>query len=124
MSAAPGGNDTPALPLAHSSCPSPLPQSKQWEKQQKELRDLKAKGNTKAKAEEKAKQHQQQREKGGAKKKKGNDQAAAEEEEQKQQLLEKPKEYVVHFHFPNPAEIPPPILGIHGVCGWLIFLSC
>jgi len=31
-----------------------------------------------------------------------------------QGLLERPKEYVVNFTFPNPPELAPPILGIHG----------
>ena len=29
-------------------------------------------------------------------------------------LITRPKEYVVKFTFPNPSELAPPILGIHG----------
>ncbi len=36
-------------------------------------------------------------------------------ESSKLELLERPREYIVVFTFPNPPELPPPILGLHDV---------
>lgn len=67
---------------------------------------------TKAKAEEKVKGNKEKAGSSGGKKKKGEADSAV--DDGPVELMEKPREYVVHFHFPNPPELAPPILGIHG----------
>lgn len=37
-----------------------------------------------------------------------------EEDEKQLELLERPKDYVVKFHFPNPPPLSPPVLGVYG----------
>jgi ATP-binding cassette subfamily F protein 1 len=44
--------------------------------------------------------------------KKDSNHGQQEEEEQQQQLLEKPKEYIVKFNFPETTYVPPPILEV------------
>ncbi|KAH0630407.1 hypothetical protein JD844_013409 [Phrynosoma platyrhinos] len=70
---------------------------KQYEKQEKKLKDLKAGGKS-------TKQAQKCR-------KKNPDEEASEAPE----LLKRPKEYTVKFTFPDPPPLSPPILGLHGV---------
>lgn len=33
------------------------------------------------------------------------------------ELLQKPKEYIVKFNFPEPPPLNPPVLGLYGKCG-------
>ncbi|RWS29339.1 ABC transporter sub-family F-like protein 1 [Leptotrombidium deliense] len=72
---------------------------KQYEKQEKQLKELKSKGQSSKKAEVAIKE-QQSRKQG---------------ETQVQDLLKRPKEYVVKFKFSEPPPLNPPILGLHDV---------
>ncbi|KAJ4928019.1 hypothetical protein JOQ06_015819 [Pogonophryne albipinna] len=62
---------------------------KQYDKQEKKLKDLKAGGKSTKQAEE--------------------------ESQDATELLKRPKEYTVKFTFPNPPPLSPPILGLHCV---------
>ncbi|EDO34786.1 predicted protein [Nematostella vectensis] len=86
-------------------------QEKAFHKQEKQLKDMKASGQSKKQAEEKTKAQQ------GRKNKKGGKKGADAEEDDRQtvELLKKPKEYVVKFSFPNPPPLNPPILGLKDV---------
>ena len=37
-----------------------------------------------------------------------------EEDDKPQELLQKPREYVVKFTFPNPPPLNPPVMGLYG----------
>ena len=39
-----------------------------------------------------------------------------EEDDRPQELLEKPRDYVVKFTFPDPPPLSPPIIGLYGMC--------
>ncbi|KAK3740045.1 hypothetical protein QZH41_016326, partial [Actinostola sp. cb2023] len=85
-------------------------QEKAYHKQEKQLKDLKASGQSKKQAEEKTKAVQ------GRKNKKGGKKGDMEEDDiQTLELLKRPKEYVVKFSFPNPPPLNPPILGLKEV---------
>ncbi|XP_041368801.1 ATP-binding cassette sub-family F member 1-like isoform X1 [Gigantopelta aegis] len=85
-------------------------QLKEYEKQEKRIKDLKSSGSSKKKAEEKQKEALTRKQaKNKAK------QSAFAEEEKKTELLAKPREYTVKFTFPNPTPLNPPILGAHDV---------
>ncbi|GAB9470630.1 Atp-binding cassette sub-family f member 1 [Globisporangium polare] len=83
---------------------------KAWEKQQKQLRNLKASGKSSKKATEIVKKKREP----GARAQKGKalttDDASAASEPQS--LLERPKEYIVKFSFPETTQVPPPILEV------------
>eukprot|EP00730_Choanoeca_flexa_P006335 TRINITY_DN12137_c0_g1_i5.p1 TRINITY_DN12137_c0_g1~~TRINITY_DN12137_c0_g1_i5.p1 ORF type:complete len:859 (+),score=338.47 TRINITY_DN12137_c0_g1_i5:54-2630(+) len=85
--------------------------AKAYEQQQKEIKRAKQSGVTKAKAEQQAKQKQDRRK--DKKGKKG--QAEDDDDNGPVNLIERPMDYVVKFHFPNPPELSPPILGLHDV---------
>ncbi|RWS10225.1 ABC transporter sub-family F-like protein 1 [Dinothrombium tinctorium] len=72
---------------------------KQYEKQEKQLKELKSKGSSSKNAESKIRE-EQSRKKGEA---------------QVQELLKKPKDYIVKFKFVEPPPLNPPILGLHDV---------
>lgn len=82
-------------------------QQKAYEKQEKQLRDLKASGKSSKQAESKAKEALTRKQQKNRSK-----QEIVEEENKKQELLQKPREYQVKFTFPKPAPLNPPILGI------------
>lgn len=86
-------------------------QTKDYEKQQKQIKALKAQGASKKAAEEKTKGLSRKQQKGqrrGA--------AVVEEKDDKpQELLIKPREYVVKFSFPQPPSLSPPIMGLYNV---------
>ncbi|XP_076803818.1 ATP-binding cassette sub-family F member 1-like [Clavelina lepadiformis] len=87
-------------------------QIKEYEKQVKRIKELKAHGASKKTAEKKTKdaltRKQQRGQRRGA--------AVMEESvETTQELLVKPREYVVNFTFPNPPSLSPPILGLYNV---------
>jgi hypothetical protein len=46
--------------------------------------------------------------------KQGKKKETYEEDEKQLELLERPKDYVVKFHFPNPPPLSPPVLGVYG----------
>ena len=81
---------------------------KEYEKQEKRIRDLKAAGQSKKKAEAKSKEALTRKQmKNRTKLEKNDDEAGPTE------LLERPKEYVVKFRFPETSALQPPILGLH-----------
>ncbi|XP_055534898.1 ATP-binding cassette sub-family F member 1 [Wyeomyia smithii] len=86
---------------------------KEYEKQEKRIKEMKAHGQSKKAAEKKQKENlSRKQEKGG----KGKGQkSAADEEEGPVELLAKPKDYIVKFSFPDPPPLQPPILGLHNV---------
>ncbi|VDP69729.1 unnamed protein product [Echinostoma caproni] len=87
-------------------------QWKEYEKQEKRLRELKQQGMSSKKAVEKNKREVATRKQAKGKQMlaKSDDQSAP-----TPQLLTKPKEYIVKFHFPNPPPLNPPLLGLHSV---------
>ncbi|XP_031441473.1 ATP-binding cassette sub-family F member 1 isoform X4 [Clupea harengus] len=82
---------------------------KQYEKQEKKLKDLKAGGKSTKQAEKQTKEALTRKQQKGKKK------GIEEESHEAQDLLRRPKEYTVKFTFPNPPPLSPPILGLHGV---------
>ncbi|XP_062564962.1 ATP-binding cassette sub-family F member 1 [Armigeres subalbatus] len=83
---------------------------KEYEKQEKRIKDLKAHGQSKKAAEKKQKENlTRKQEKGKSKSQK------TEENEGPVELLSKPKDYIVKFNFPDPPPLQPPILGLHNV---------
>merc|ERR1711936_835452 len=84
---------------------------KDYEKQEKRLKELKASGQSKKKAESKQKEAlTRKQEKNKTKLTKNND-----EDTGPQELLERPKEYQVHFRFPETSSLTPPILGLYNI---------
>ncbi|XP_046875503.1 ATP-binding cassette sub-family F member 1 isoform X1 [Hypomesus transpacificus] len=83
---------------------------KQYDKQEKKLKDLKAGGKSTKQAEKQTKEALTRKQQKG--KKKG---GLEEESQETQDLLKRPKEYTVKFTFPNPPPLSPPILGLHTV---------
>nr|XP_034958036.1 ATP-binding cassette sub-family F member 1-like [Zootoca vivipara] len=81
---------------------------KQYEKQEKKLKDLKAGGKSTKQAEKQTKEALTRKQQKC--RKKNPDEEASEVPE----LLKRPKEYTVKFTFPNPPPLSPPILGLHG----------
>ncbi|XP_067635499.1 ATP-binding cassette sub-family F member 1 [Eurosta solidaginis] len=83
---------------------------KEYEKQEKRIRELKAHGQSKKAAEKKQKEVlTRKQEKNKSKQQK------QEDDDGPQELLARPKEYIVKFRFPEPSQLQPPILGIHNV---------
>lgn len=82
---------------------------KQYEKQEKKLKDLKAGGKSTKQAEKQTKEALTRKQ--NKSKKKGQE----EESHEATELLRRPKEYTVKFTFPNPPPLSPPILGLHSV---------
>lgn len=83
---------------------------KQYDKQEKKLKELKAGGKSTKQAEKQTKDALTRKQQKG--KKKG---AQEEESLEAPDLLKRPKEYTVKFTFPNPPPLSPPILGLHSV---------
>lgn len=83
---------------------------KEYEKQEKRIKELKAHGQSKKQAEKK------QKEALTRKQEKNRTKISKNEDEQgPQELLQKPREYIVKFSFPDPPPLQPPILGLHNV---------
>lgn len=85
---------------------------KEFEKQEKRLKELKAHGQSKKQAEKKQKEsltRKQEKNRSKAQREEAEDGAAP------VTLLQRPKEYVVKFSFPDPPPLQPPILGLHNV---------
>ncbi|KAI4457858.1 atp-binding transport protein-related [Holotrichia oblita] len=81
---------------------------KEYEKQEKKLKEMKAHGSSKKQAERKQKEVlTRKQEKNRTKIQK------QEEDIQTTELLQKPKDYIVKFSFPEPPPLQPPILGLH-----------
>ncbi|XP_050746502.1 ATP-binding cassette sub-family F member 1 isoform X2 [Drosophila biarmipes] len=83
---------------------------KEYEKQEKRLRELKAHGQSKKAAEKKQKESLTRKQEKNKSKQQKKD-----EDEGPQELLARPKEYIVKFRFPEPSQLQPPILGVHNV---------
>ncbi|RUS87540.1 hypothetical protein EGW08_004716 [Elysia chlorotica] len=86
-------------------------QLRDYEKQEKKLKEMKASGKSTKQAESKQKEVLTRKQEKGKKRQ----QNQFEEDEVKTELLQRPKEYVVKFSFPSPAPLNPPILGVHSV---------
>ncbi|XP_057669894.1 ATP-binding cassette sub-family F member 1 [Diorhabda carinulata] len=83
---------------------------KEYEKQEKRLKEMKSSGSSKKQAEKKQKEAlTRKQEKNRTKMQK------QEEETQQTELLQRPKEYLVKFRFPEPPPLQPPVLGLHNV---------
>ncbi|XP_044728958.1 ATP-binding cassette sub-family F member 1 [Chrysoperla carnea] len=83
---------------------------KEYEKQEKRIKELKAHGSSKKAAEKKQKEAlTRKQEKNRTKMQKADDDNGPTE------LLQRPKEYIVKFSFPDPPPLQPPILGLHNV---------
>jgi len=82
-------------------------QEKAYEKQEKQIRALKASGKSGKQAEAQAKTTTGQKQKKGASKKEQEEMA-----QEHQQLLQRPKEYKVKFTIKSPPPLNPPILGL------------
>lgn len=85
-------------------------QAKAYEKQEKMLKEMKASGKSTKVAEAKQKEALTRKQEKNRNKKM---QAAVEEENKPTELLQKPRDYIVKFHFPNPTPLNPPILGLN-----------
>jgi ATP-binding cassette, subfamily F, member 1 len=84
---------------------------KDYEKQEKRIKDLKASGSSKKAAEKKTKDNLSK------KQEKGRTKAQKEEadDDKPLELLSRPKDYIVKFNFPDPPPLQPPILGLLNV---------
>lgn len=91
-------------------------QLKEYEKQEKKIRDLKSHGQSKKQAEKKQKETLTRKQEKNKTKQQKN-----EEDDAPQELLAKPKEYQVKFRFPDPPPLQPPILGLHSEWNYNIF---
>ncbi|CAG0895374.1 unnamed protein product [Darwinula stevensoni] len=84
---------------------------KEYEKQEKRLKELKKGGQSTKQAEKKQKDaltRKQEKNRGRLQKDSDDTQGLTE-------LLQKPREYIVKFRFPDPPPLQPPILGAHNV---------
>ncbi|XP_058466028.1 ATP-binding cassette sub-family F member 1 [Malaya genurostris] len=84
---------------------------KEYEKQEKRIKDLKAHGQSKKAAEKKQKDNLSRKQEKG----KGKGQKVTKEDDGPVELLAKPKDYIVKFSFPDPPPLQPPILGLYNV---------
>nr|CAH8824374.1 unnamed protein product [Trichobilharzia regenti] len=85
-------------------------QQKEYEKQERRLKELKQSGMSNKQAQAKNQRDVLTRKQAKNKVALNDDNSSG-----KPQLLSKPKEYVVKFTFPNPSPISPPILGLYSV---------
>lgn len=84
-------------------------QLKNYEKQEKKLREMKTSGKSSKQAEAKTKEALTRKQQKGRKTQQEDEDAAPTE------LLQRPKDYLVKFEFPDPPPLQPPILGAHNV---------
>ncbi|XP_040852596.1 ATP-binding cassette sub-family F member 1 isoform X4 [Ochotona curzoniae] len=82
---------------------------KQYEKQEKKLKELKAGGKSTKQAEKQTKEALTRKQQKCRRKNQD------EESQEAPELLKRPREYTVRFTFPNPPPLSPPVLGLHGV---------
>uniref|UniRef100_A0A8D0V3C4 ATP-binding cassette sub-family F member 1 n=1 Tax=Sus scrofa TaxID=9823 RepID=A0A8D0V3C4_PIG len=82
---------------------------KQYEKQEKKLKELKAGGKSTKQAEKQTKEALTRKQQKCRRKNQD------EESQEVPELLKRPKEYTVRFTFPDPPPLSPPVLGLHGV---------
>lgn len=81
---------------------------KQYEKQEKKLKELKAAGRSTKQAEKQTKEVLTRKQQKCRRKNQD------EESQEPPELLKRPKEYTVRFTFPDPPPLSPPVLGLHG----------
>uniref|UniRef100_A0A8D1SD91 ATP-binding cassette sub-family F member 1 n=1 Tax=Sus scrofa TaxID=9823 RepID=A0A8D1SD91_PIG len=81
---------------------------KQYEKQEKKLKELKAGGKSTKQAEKQTKEALTRKQQKCRRKNQD------EESQEAPELLKRPKEYTVRFTFPDPPPLSPPVLGLHG----------
>lgn len=86
-------------------------QQKEYEKQEKRIKEMKSSGKSGRAAEKVAKQALTKKQE----KNKTKQQVQAEDDTGPVELLQRPKEYIVKFRFPQPPPLQPPILGLHSV---------
>ncbi|XP_067941032.1 ATP-binding cassette sub-family F member 1-like [Watersipora subatra] len=84
-------------------------QIKDYEKQEKRLREMKAGGKSSKDAEKKAKEALTRKQEKNRTKQQKN----TEESSKPTELLQKPREYVVKFTFPEPPPLNPPVIGLY-----------
>jgi ATP-binding cassette, subfamily F, member 1 len=84
--------------------------NKEYEKQEKRIKELKSQGQSKKSAEKKTKDNLTKKQEKG--KSKHRDEL---DDDKPTELLSKPKDYIVKFSFPDPPPLQPPILGLHNV---------
>merc|ERR1719414_2337950 len=84
---------------------------KEYEKQEKRIKELKSSGQSKKKAESKQKEALTRKQQKNQSKLSKND----DEDTGPTELLERPKEYLVKFRFPETSTLQPPILGLYNV---------
>ena len=90
-------------------------QQKAWEKQEKRLREMKSKGNTKQNA-EKSLLKSKSREPGARSKKvEAKSGSIVSSADSKMELIKRPREYTVRFTFPEIRSMSPPILEVRDV---------
>uniref|UniRef100_A0A8C6QX92 ATP-binding cassette sub-family F member 1 n=2 Tax=Nannospalax galili TaxID=1026970 RepID=A0A8C6QX92_NANGA len=82
---------------------------KQYEKQEKRLKGLKAGGKSTKQAEKQTKEALTRKQQKCRRKNQD------EESQEAPELLKRPREYTVRFTFPDPPPLSPPVLGLHGV---------
>jgi len=84
---------------------------KDYEKQEKRIREMKAQGNSKKQAEKKQKDVlTRKQEKNRTKLQKTEEDSTGPTE-----LIQRPRDYIVKFRFPEPPPLQPPVLGLHEV---------
>uniref|UniRef100_A0A8D9AVA0 ATP-binding cassette sub-family F member 1 n=2 Tax=Cacopsylla melanoneura TaxID=428564 RepID=A0A8D9AVA0_9HEMI len=81
---------------------------KEFEKQEKRIKELKSHGQSKKQAEKKTKEVLTRKQEKNKTKLQKQD-----EDQGPTELIQKPREYVVKFSFPDPPPLQPPILGLH-----------
>lgn len=81
-------------------------QVKEFEKQEKKLKELKASGKSNKQAEADQQKYLTR------KQEKNRKNLQQEEDDKPKELLKRPKEYIVKFKFPEPQNLSPPILGL------------
>ncbi|CAM9723569.1 unnamed protein product [Chrysoparadoxa australica] len=85
---------------------------KEWEKQQKQIAQLKKAGSNKSKAEEHVKKAKSREPGAAAKKKKNAAVSSGQEARAATTLAERPREYVVTLRFPEVNQLTPPIIQV------------
>ncbi|CAG9575631.1 unnamed protein product [Danaus chrysippus] len=85
---------------------------KEYEKQEKRLKEMKAHGTSKKAAEKKQKEALTRKQEKNRSK---SQREEAEDGAPPVTLLQRPKDYLVKFSFPDPPPLQPPILGLHNV---------
>ncbi|XP_014261740.1 ATP-binding cassette sub-family F member 1 [Cimex lectularius] len=83
---------------------------KEYEKQEKRIKEMKSSGQSKKQAEKKQKEALTRKQEKNRSKQQKN-----EEDNGPIRLLQKPRDYIVKFSFPDPPPLQPPILGLHRV---------